>query len=571
MPNRVHISSALLALLIACLCLPACTAAPLARPAILGASASAGFGCETTGPDGKPYLVDMESVYQAAVPGLRPRPLFLADAGFYTRPRQAQTEQIDAALAANPSLLIAIDYLFWSVYAYRDKAMTPEAIEQDRHDALQEALAQLNRFHGPIIVGDIPNMHASVGHMLSANNVPPPNQLEDFNLAITTWAAARPANAPAIIIPIANLGRAVESHTGLSKTYQTFTPEQAAELLQPDHLHPTPAGLAVLLREGLAGLAALGTIKSNNFRTDLADITTRLPAEARKADARREPGLWTLLALQSKLKDLDTALDNKQCAQASDLFDQIMEKASRLKQPPDPMADLYVYFLLSNYKDACPDAQQSIRRWRDRLTTAIERPLPDPWPLNLWSRFNNSLDDRTPTIQRALRLKRENPSLSKDYDDLLRSIAMAAGRTDPAAYLELLPDWQAELDWQCDSFHKSTKIWTEFAKGPEWPAFVERNYQESLRWARDEDERQLITARRAEFDDPHSTIISSRATNLENIINLEDALTATGRPEDAALVAARLEQLAPKGEIDATRTRIQEKAAATQAAPQAKP
>lgn len=571
MSTRAHISSALLALLIACLFLPACTAAPLARPAILGASASAGFGCETTGPDGKPYLVDMESVYHAAVPGLRPRPVFLADASFYTRPRQAQTEQIDAALAANPSVLIAIDYLFWSVYAYRDKAMTPEAIEQDRHDALQKALAQLNRFHGPIIVGDIPDMHASVGHMLSEQNVPPHNQLEDFNRTITTWAAARPANAPAIIIPIANLGRAVESHTGLSTTYQTFTPEQAAELLQPDHLHPTPAGLAVLLREGLAGLAKRGTIKSNNFRTDLTDITTRLPAEARKADARREPGLWTLLALQSKLKDLDTALDNKQCAQASDLFDQIMEKTSRLKRAPDPMADLYVYFLLSNYKDACPDAQQTIRRWRDRLTPAIERPLPDPWPLNLWSTFNGSLDERNQTIQRALRLKHENPSLSKDYDDIIRSAAHAALGTDPAAYLELLPDWRAELDRQCDSFRKNTTSWTEFAKGPEWPAFAERNYQDMLRWARDEDERQRITARRAEYDDPHATIVLSRATNLESIIYLQHALTFTGRPQDAALVAARLEQLAPKDEIDAARTRTKEKAAAAQAAPQAKP
>jgi lysophospholipase L1-like esterase len=570
MPTRAHISSALLALLIACLCLPACTAAPLARPAILGASASAGFGCETTGPDGKPYLVDMESVYQAAVPGLRPRPLFLADAGFYTRPRQAQTEQIDAALAANPSLLIAIDYLFWSVYAYRDKAMTPEAIEQDRHDALQEALAQLNRFHGPIIVGDIPNMHASVGHMLSANNVPPPNQLEDFNRAITTWAADRPANAPAIIIPIANLGRAVESHTGLSTTYQTFTPEQAAELLQPDHLHPTPAGLAVLLREGLAGLAALGTIKSNNFRTDLADITTRLPAEARKADARREPGLWTLLALQSKLKDLDTALDNKQCAQASDLFDQIMEKASRLKQPPDPMADLYVYFLLSNYKDACPDAQQSIRRWRDRMTPGIERPLPDPWPLNLWSRFNNSLDDRNQNVQRALRLKRENPSLSKDYDDIIRSAAQDARRSDPLAYLELLPDWQAELERQSKSAKKIINSVNHVKQGSEPSDSVDTDIFYDFRSVADQIKKESTTNQngsqtvKLSFEFDYLKI-------LDPMTDLEYALTATGRPDDAALVRTRLEQIAAKDEIEAARTRTKEKAAAAQAAPQAKP
>ncbi|HZW07700.1 MAG TPA: hypothetical protein VFF65_11315, partial [Phycisphaerales bacterium] len=129
MPRPSSALAGLLSILLAVIA--GCTAAPLSRPAILGASASAGFGCEITADDGRPYLVDLEAVYQAMVPGWHDDPIFLADAGFYSRPREAPAEQMDAALARNPSVIVAVDYLFWSVYGARPSSMPADAVERD--------------------------------------------------------------------------------------------------------------------------------------------------------------------------------------------------------------------------------------------------------------------------------------------------------------------------------------------------------------------------------------------------------------------------------------------------------
>ncbi|MBY0395085.1 MAG: hypothetical protein K2X91_01280, partial [Thermoleophilia bacterium] len=184
-------------------CLGACAPPTLSRPAILGASASAGFGCETTvPPDGRAVLVDMEAVYNASVPGWHRDPVFLADASFYSRARQAAQEQMDAAVAAAPSVVIALDFLFWSVYHARSSELSGDAVLRDRLDALEQSLAQLDRFHGPILVGDIPDMTPAVGRMLSDRMVPPADQLATFNRRIREWAAARPADAPAVVVPV---------------------------------------------------------------------------------------------------------------------------------------------------------------------------------------------------------------------------------------------------------------------------------------------------------------------------------------------------------------------------------
>jgi hypothetical protein len=543
-----------------------CTAGPLSHPAILGASASAGFGCETTTADGKPYLVDMEAVYEATVPGWHSSPLFLADAGFYTRAKEAQVEQIDAALAQSPSILIAIDYLFWSVYAWRDTAMKPDAVEQDRHDALEKALAQLDRFSGPIIVGDIPDMRAATGRMLSERNVPPPNQLGAFNERIHDWAAHRSTSGTVVVIPTSDLARAIEAHTALTTACETFPPEQAATLLQPDHLHPTTKGLTVLLREGLAELAARGVIKPDSFRTDLADIAARLPAEAVAADSRREPGLWTLLAVKGKLDEFGDAVEKKDCARAGELFDRIMEKTSRLKRSPHEYASLFVSFTLMKYRWSCGDSPEVMRRWRDRLAPAVERPLPDPWPLELWANLNESLDEEPRSIERSLRLKRENASLPKDYEETLRSAARAARYTNPAAYLELLPSWRKHLESEARIAKGIEDYWTNFAKTPQWPKYAEENYKNQLRWVADDAARREVESRKDYLMSPEAIVAGARASTLDDIAVLERAFHTTGRTDDEGTVRARLESLAGADEVRAARDRV-EKAAVEAAKP----
>lgn len=544
-------------------CLGGCAPSTLSHPAILGASASAGFGCEINAPpDNRAVLVDMESVYQALVPGWHSDPVFLADAGFYTRARPTAVEQMDAALAQNPSIIIGADYLFWAVYAYRDTAMSDDAVERDRLDSLEQSLAQLDRFKGPVIVGDIPDMRAAVGTMLSARMVPPAEQLATFNRRINEWASRRPADAPAVVLPFAALARDIQAGGQVPTSFESIP---ADSLIQKDRLHPTPTGLVVILREGLNALAQRHLIATTDFRTHLSDAVSRLPGEALAVDNRREPGLWSLLALKGKLNDFGDAVEKKDCATAGTLFDQIMAKVSRLKKSPADMADLYVSFTLFGYGTACKDSGDTVRRWRDRLAPAIERPLPDPWPLTLWQEFNSTLGEQRLTIDRMLRLKRTSPTHIKDYSDTFGSAARSARYSDPASYLELIPSWQAQLKSEARTAKGIADYWNRQAKLPNWPELAQKNYDNALRWQLDDGGRQKITARRAEYDDPKTYIVSSRAGTLDDIVCLERALTVTGRHDDAAQVKAALDEIAGPDETAPARERV-EKAAAEAAA-----
>lgn len=499
----------------------------------------------------------MESVYQATVPGWHSDPVFLADASFYTRPRLSAVEQMDAALAKSPSIIIAIDYLFWSVYGGRDAAMKPDDVERDRHDALEQALAQLDRFNGPIIVGDIPDMRAAVGKMLSERNIPPIAQLDAFNKRIAAWAQGRVPEAPAVVLPVAAMARAIAAGIPVHTAHETLPPEIASTILQPDRLHPTPLGLVILLREGLTGLATRGVIKPSDFRTDTADIATRLPAEAAAVDARREPGLWTLLSLKGKMSVFNDTIEKKDCVSAADRFDEIMEKVVRLKKTPHDLAGVYVSFTLSNYRHACPDASKSIRRWRDTLTPAIERRLPDPWPLVLWDEMNSALNDEPLTVERALRLRRENATLNNDYEDILRHAAREARTLQPGAYLELVPPWREHLDHQAKLAVEIDRYWKAEAAKPGWPARAEKDYQDALKWAFTDEAKQKIAAKRADYDDPQRTIALVREPIIDEIVYLERALRSTGQPEPAEAVRTELERLAPQSEIAAARLRVQ--------------
>lgn len=527
-------------------CLGACAPPTLSRPAILGASASAGFGCETTvPPDGRAVLVDMEAVYNASVPGWHRDPVFLADASFYSRARQAAQEQMDAAVAAAPSVVIALDFLFWSVYHARSSELSGDAVLRDRLDALEQSLAQLDRFHGPILVGDIPDMTPAVGRMLSDRMVPPADQLATFNRRIREWAAARPADAPAVVVPVDSLARQIRAGGSVATSYDALS---ASDLMQGDHLHPTPLGLAAMLREGLHALAQRNLITPTDFRTDLRQVLSRLPAEAAAADDRREPGLWSLMALKGKLGEFGKAVENKDCAAASSLFDQIMQKVSRLKKSPDPLADLYTLFLLFGYKESCPDASAVIRRWRDRLVPEIERARPEPWPLMLWQQFNTMLDQDRLTIDRMLRLKREQPNATAAYGGALADAISSARYTDPQAYLALIPDWKTHLAGMVHNARQIAEYWTAQSKLDSWPKFTQDTFDRAAR-AQGEAGKGKLSARRAEFNEPRHYYAMARASTLEDMLCLEHALRVGSRTEEADAVRAALIAVADKDEI----------------------
>jgi len=82
------------------------------------------------------------------------------------------------ALEAEPTAVLAVDFLFW--FAYGEKP------ESRRAEDLEGALKLLEKFDVPVVVGTLPNMKESVGKMLRFRGARTPRRAD----APTARAAA---------------------------------------------------------------------------------------------------------------------------------------------------------------------------------------------------------------------------------------------------------------------------------------------------------------------------------------------------------------------------------------------
>jgi hypothetical protein len=229
----------------------------LTNAVVIGASVSA--GCEASLPGFKPAsLFDpmghctLSSVL-ADITGSQ-EPWGRGDTMFFTKPVALAEEQLNGALARQPSLVFAIDYLFWHVYG---SGMT----EEQRIARFEEGLARLDRFSCPIVVGDIPDMaHAAL--LLSKSQIPQAPTRSQVNTRLRAWADERPR---VVVIGLnETIAKAIKAESvefgGILHEGQN-----ARELLTFSGLHVTPKGYIALSFEMLNQLKAKGLIPKNSI------------------------------------------------------------------------------------------------------------------------------------------------------------------------------------------------------------------------------------------------------------------------------------------------------------------
>lgn len=194
-----------------------------ARVAVIGASVSAGFM-------GSPVAVELER-------GLAGEPEMQngADTFFFKAPFKNGERQVEAALAFKPSVVFALDFLFW--YAY-----VAGADLNYRRSRVAAGLRLLERFEVPVIVGDIPDMRTAATWMLPESVVPPADHLQALNHQIRTWARDK---LRVHLVPMATWARPLLTDGSVTDEGKTV---KAAELLSPDGLHANARGVRYLLR-----------------------------------------------------------------------------------------------------------------------------------------------------------------------------------------------------------------------------------------------------------------------------------------------------------------------------------
>jgi len=153
-------------------------------------------------------------------------------------PRARGASAVAALEQDEPTLVVAVDFVFWFAHSVR--------LSRARRDAVAQALGLLDRFECPLVLGDLPSLAT---HDLLAESRPGATELAALNAEIRAWAAER-ENVE--ILPLSG------------------TEALRKEWLQDDGLHPNAAGLEELSKRTLA-VAGLGEL---GWRFDPARLAT---------------------------------------------------------------------------------------------------------------------------------------------------------------------------------------------------------------------------------------------------------------------------------------------------------
>jgi hypothetical protein len=178
-----------------------------------------------------------------------------SSAFLFLRPESMARGQVDRALEIRPTLVIAVDYLFWFCYGNFPA-------ENDRLRSLELGLGQLDRLACSMIIGDIPDASAAANGMLYPSQIPQPATLLAANQRVKEWAATRPRVR---VVPLFDFMRAAMANAPVTVRDQTWQEGETRAFVQPDKLHPSASGCAAL---ALAVNHALLTLHTNVAPTD---------------------------------------------------------------------------------------------------------------------------------------------------------------------------------------------------------------------------------------------------------------------------------------------------------------
>jgi len=206
------------------------------RIVVLGASVSAGF--TATEPFGGKTTASYRfaNFLDAAIAGAHDAVTTYAKPLLFLKPKESLETLVASTVTRKPSLVIALDALFW--FCYGD-GLT----EEQRILRFEDGLKLLAPIDAPLIVGDIPDASMAVGKILSKGEVPSLPTIAECNSRLRKWASTR---KNVRLFPVADV--LAQSGKNLALTLPGITvPEgDTARLLQQDSLHPSRHGLAIL-------------------------------------------------------------------------------------------------------------------------------------------------------------------------------------------------------------------------------------------------------------------------------------------------------------------------------------
>lgn len=244
----------------------------LERVAVVGASVSAGVG----GSVPLPALLD-HATHAKHEPVLDATDKFMGvnvfDSGEY---------QFDQVVEADPTLVIAVDFLFWYAHTL---VRSGEDELTERKLALDRGLEQVARAACPVVLGDIPDMSGAQFKTLTPNRMPSLEVLVALNQHVRDWAVK---HRNVTIVPLDAWVKRLRSGQwvlegsldGQSKT----TVLSRDDAFVPDKLHPSTLGALALGEQLIAFLRESGGVTKSELELDMWGSYRKLLASRQPAE-----------------------------------------------------------------------------------------------------------------------------------------------------------------------------------------------------------------------------------------------------------------------------------------------
>jgi hypothetical protein len=246
----------------------------LERVAVTGASVTAGWGLQTPPIKGDfgGYPINLKHIVDAMILAPHEEVAYFGEQMFFTRPVVYGSKLIEEITEYDPTLIVAVDYLFW--FAYGNVGI---AGEKYRINKFKEGLSILENIQSHLIIGNIPDVRKAIGKVLSASQVPTVETIRKMNNMLRSWALLHP-NVK--VLNVYELYKALLDDATLTTSSYTWPAGSQEKLLQKDMLHTTFEGTvaASLVVADIIGLEGLET----NPRILMLKAATIARQEAKK-------------------------------------------------------------------------------------------------------------------------------------------------------------------------------------------------------------------------------------------------------------------------------------------------
>lgn len=227
----------------------------LERVAVTGASVTAGWGLQTPPIKGDfgGYPINLKHIVDAMILAPHEEVAYFGEQKFFTRPVVYGSKLIDEITEYDPTLIVAVDYLFW--FAYGNVGF---AGEKYRINKFKEGLSILENIQSHLIIGNIPDVRKAIGKVLSASQVPAVETIQKMNNMLRSWALLHPKVK---VLNVYELYKDLLDDATLTTSSYTWPAGSQEKLLQKDMLHTTFEGTvaASLVVADVIGLEGLET------------------------------------------------------------------------------------------------------------------------------------------------------------------------------------------------------------------------------------------------------------------------------------------------------------------------